>query len=94
MVKNELLESNPWLAEELYQLFQAGKEQYLEQLNAANNLEAPDQAMNRIKEVVGPDPLPYGVEPNRKALEAFMKFNVEQGIIPRPFALEDIFSPA
>ena len=94
VVKNELLENHPWLAEDLYSLFKAGKDQYLEHLNTADNLEPSDQALYRMKEVVGADPIPYGVPANRKTLEAFMKFNVQQEIIPRPFDLEEIFPPS
>jgi len=94
VVKNELLESHPWLAEDLYNLFKAAKNQYLQYLNTADNLEPADQALYDMKGVIGADPIPYGVEPNRKTLEAFMKFNVQQEIIPRPFDLEEIFPPS
>ncbi len=94
VVKKELLESHPWLAEDLYDLFKTAKNQYLQHLNSAENLEPADRALNGMKEVIGADPIPYGVEPNRKTLEAFMKFNVQQEIIPRPFDLEEIFPPS
>ena len=93
VVKNELLESHPWLADELYNLFKAGKEQYLQHLNTANSLDPADQAMSRMKQIIGADPIPYGLESNRKSLQAFMNFNVQQGIIPEPFKWEDIFLP-
>ena len=49
--------------------------------------------MSRMKQVIGPDPIPYGLELNKKSLEAFMDFNVQQGIITEPFKWEDIFLP-
>ena len=94
VVKNELLQSHPWLAEELYNLFKAAKNQYLQHLDTADDLEPADQALNSMKEIIGSDPIPYGVEPNRKTLEAFIKFNVQQEIIPRPFDLAEIFPPS
>jgi 4,5-dihydroxyphthalate decarboxylase len=93
VVKNELLESHPWLADELYGLFKAAKDQYLKHLNTANNLDPADQAMSRMKHIIGADPIPYGLESNRKSLQAFMKFNVQQRIISEPFEWEDIFLP-
>jgi hypothetical protein len=42
-------------------------------------------------EVTG-DPLPYGIEPNRKVLEALIQGSVEQGIIARPFTVEELFA--
>jgi 4,5-dihydroxyphthalate decarboxylase len=44
----------------------------------------------RVMEIAG-DPLPYGVEPNRQALEAVVQYSVEQGILERPFAIEELF---
>ncbi len=76
VVKNQLLESNPWLAEDLYNLFKAAKDQYLQHLNNAENLQPADQALYDMKWVVGADLIPYGVEFNRKTLEVFMRFNV------------------
>jgi 4,5-dihydroxyphthalate decarboxylase len=43
--------------------------------------------------VIG-DPLPYGIEPNRKALEDLIGHAVSQGIIAKPVAVEDLFAPA
>ena len=41
-------------------------------------------------EITG-DPLPYGIEPNRRALEDIVQFSVEQGILPRHVAVDDLF---
>jgi 4,5-dihydroxyphthalate decarboxylase len=47
--------------------------------------------MQAMRQVIGDDPLLYGVAPNRTTMEAFIRFNVEQQIIPQPMALEEIF---
>jgi len=44
-------------------------------------------------EIAG-DPLPYGIEPNRKMLDSIVRYAVEQGILPRPFAVEELFAPS
>ncbi|KAA1298220.1 MAG: ABC transporter substrate-binding protein [SAR202 cluster bacterium] len=93
VVKNELLKRHPWIADELYSMFKSGKERYLKYLDTANDLDSEDQAISRMKQIIGPDPLPYGIESNRKSLQAFMDFNVQQGIIPESFKWEDIFTP-
>jgi len=41
-------------------------------------------------EMIG-DPFPYGIEPNRPTLEAIVRYSVEQGILSRPVAIEDLF---
>ena len=38
-------------------------------------------------------PLPYGFESSRKTLETFIRYNVEQGVIPQAVAPEDLFVP-
>jgi 4,5-dihydroxyphthalate decarboxylase len=37
------------------------------------------------------DPLPYGIESNRQMLEAVIRHSVEQGIIARAVAVEELF---
>jgi 4,5-dihydroxyphthalate decarboxylase len=41
----------------------------------------------------GGDPWPYGIEPNRRTLEAFLAFTAEQGVARRRLEPEDIFAP-
>ena len=41
-------------------------------------------------EITG-DPLPYGIESNRKALDAIVRHSVEQGILTKPFTIEELF---
>jgi 4,5-dihydroxyphthalate decarboxylase len=38
------------------------------------------------------DPLPYGIEPNRRMLEAVIGHAVEQHIIPRRVDVEALFA--
>jgi len=43
-----------------------------------------------VQEIIG-DPLPYGVEPNRKMLEALVQYAGEQGIIRQSLDVDDLF---
>jgi 4,5-dihydroxyphthalate decarboxylase len=85
VVKDELLHANAWLAEELFALFKAAKEHYL------SHPDAQDTALRDMQQIIGEDPLPYGVEPNRRTLDTFIRCNVEQQIIPQRVEVEDIF---
>ena len=85
VVKDEQLHANAWLAEELFTLFQAAKAHYL------SHPDANDTALRDMQQIIGEDPLPYGVEPNRPTIETFIRFNVEQQIIPHSVEVEDIF---
>jgi 4,5-dihydroxyphthalate decarboxylase len=91
VVKDVLLHDHPWLAEELFALFKAAKEHYLGHLRSDTAPDPQDESMQALRQVVGDDPLPYGVEPNLQTLETFIRFNVEQQVIPHTVAVEDLF---
>jgi 4,5-dihydroxyphthalate decarboxylase len=40
----------------------------------------------------GIDPVPFGVEANRKALEMIIRYAFEQKVIPRKFAVDELFN--
>ena len=93
VVKNSLLETHPWLGEELFALFQDAKKTYLEFLHSGAPLSAGDQAQLERTKLVGNDPLPYGFEGARKTLETFIQFNVDQKVIPHRIEPEEVFAP-
>ena len=94
VVKDELLQAHPWLAEELCALFATARDHYLAHLRAGASQDAQDAAMQAMRQAVGDDPFLYGVAPNRATLETFIRFNVEQQIIPHAVAVEEIFPPS
>ncbi|MDB5509734.1 MAG: 4,5-dihydroxyphthalate decarboxylase, partial [Hyphomicrobiales bacterium] len=51
-----------------------------------------DQTAQKIMEITGKDPMPYGIEPNRAMLEAIIQYANEQKIIDRRFTPEEIFA--
>ena len=51
-----------------------------------------DHDMIRLKGIVG-DPLPSGIEPNRKAIEMAAQFASEQHVVPKVYSVEDLFRP-
>ncbi|MDE2448878.1 MAG: ABC transporter substrate-binding protein [Gammaproteobacteria bacterium] len=95
VVKDGVLQKYPHVAVELFEAFGAAKRQYLERLRNAQ-IAAPsavDRMYARVLEITGSDPLPYGIEPNRGMLETLMGYACEQRILPRSFALEEVFAP-
>ena len=42
---------------------------------------------------MGPDWWPYGIEPNRAALDTFLRYHHEQGLSPRRLTVEELFAP-
>ena len=96
VVKDELLEKNPKLAREVFEAFAEAKRLYVEKLRSGQ-IEKPtaaDEVHRRVMEITGGDPLPYGIEPNRRTLEELISSAVGQGILSRAPKIEELFAPA
>ena len=91
VVRNDVLAAHPGLASDLFNAFDEAKQAYVARLAAGHVENADDEFFKRVMDVTG-DPLPYGIEANRKMLEAVIQHAVEQGIIPRRVAVEDLFA--
>jgi 4,5-dihydroxyphthalate decarboxylase len=91
VVRRELLAAHPWLADELLSMFTAAKEQYLARLRADGPASSEDRACLRQTAIVGDDPLPYGIEPNRAAAEMLVEFAAKQKLAPRVYGVEELF---
>ena len=92
VIKDEILSAHGDLAADLFHAFAEAKKPYLRRL-ADGEIAQPskdDDVFRRVMEVIG-DPLPYGLAPNRRMLETAMQYVVEQGIIARPIAIEELF---
>jgi len=96
VVKNELLATHPDLALDVFNAFSASKNLYVQDLRAGK-IELPtevDKMHQRVMEITGGDPLPYGVEPNRKNLEELVGHAVAQKIIAKPVSVDALFAPS
>jgi 4,5-dihydroxyphthalate decarboxylase len=92
VVKDSLLQADPTLAPRLFQAFKAAKDVFLQRLSAGAQLSADEQSLAQRRSLVGDDPLPNGLAPNRKTLEAVIQFAYEQKILPRLVSPEEVFS--
>jgi 4,5-dihydroxyphthalate decarboxylase len=93
VVKDDVLEAHPDLGPDLFEAFSAAKRLYVERLKAGG-IEKPtavDELHKRVMEITGRDPLPYGIEPNRGALEELIASAREQKIITTPTTIEELF---
>lgn len=93
VVTSELAKSHPWVLQELFGAFKTAKERYLEHLRTNGPSSADDDLWLRLSAIVGGDPLPYGVSANRRGIEALARFSFEQALLPRPYAVEELFDP-
>ena len=94
VVRDELAATHPRLVGELYALFREARDRYLGRLETDGPATPKDGAWLSLGKLVGGNPLPYGVAPNRAAIELLMRYAHEQRLLPRPFAVEELFHPA
>ena len=92
VVKDALLRADPTLAPRLFHAFKEAKAVFLQQLSAGAELSGEAQVLAQRRRLVGDDPLPYGLAPNRKALEAVIQFAQDQNILSRPVSPEEVFA--
>jgi 4,5-dihydroxyphthalate decarboxylase len=93
VIRDDLVEREPALAPDIFEAFARAKALYVERLRAGSIAKptAVDQVHQRVMEITGRDPLPYGIDPNRRALEEVIASAFEQKIIPAKIAVEDLF---
>ena len=91
VVKDSVLAEHPWVAQSLYKAFKQAKEEWLERLNTDGPQNASDKKYLKLMNIVGPDPLPYGIEENRATIEALERTAFEQRLTPRRMSMDELF---
>jgi 4,5-dihydroxyphthalate decarboxylase len=95
VIKDELIAKYPDLAADVFTAFAEAKRRYIERLKAGQIAKPTevDEVHKRVMEING-DPLPYGIAPNRKVIEALVGHALTQGIITKPMTVEELFAPS
>jgi 4,5-dihydroxyphthalate decarboxylase len=96
-MRRDVFETHPWTATNLVEAFDAAKRASLARLGeiAASHVPLPwlYDDVRRARAAFGDDFWPYGIEPNRRTLEAFLQFAAEQGVTQRHVSVEELFPP-
>ena len=91
-VKDEVLDANPWVAAALFRAFAASKDRYVAGLDGLESPGARDLQSIRNRQIVGGDPLPFGLARNRTAMEGMVAMDVGQRIIPNAMDVDGLFA--
>jgi len=91
VVKADVLAKHPFVARSLFDAFTAAKQPYLERLQAGQG-SAPEDRRYRSFAPLMSDPLPYGMKANRASIEALVTYAVQQKLIPKRPALDEVFA--
>jgi len=97
-IRKELAERHHWLPGAVLKAFTQAKMAALEKLGdtSAPKVMLPfvEEQLKAARETMGEDYWAYGVEPNRKTLETFLRHHHSQGLSDRLMAVEEVFHPA
>jgi 4,5-dihydroxyphthalate decarboxylase len=94
VVKDEVLDAHPEVAADVFEAFAESKRRYVEQLRRGA-VESPtkvDRMHQRVMEITGDDPLPYGIEPNRAVIDELIDHAMAQHILTKRPEVADLFA--
>ena len=97
VLRRDVYERDRWVAMNLLKAFAETKKRSMEQLVDIGLSHVPmpwvAEHARRWREIAGEDFWPYGIEPNRPTLEAFVQYAFEQGVAARQLKVEELFAP-
>jgi 4,5-dihydroxyphthalate decarboxylase len=96
VIRRDVYAANPWVAQSLYKAFVAAKAKAYELYDQTAALPAMVPwlvpQLEEARREMGEDWWPYGLEPNRRVLETFLRYHHEQGLSKRRFTPEELFA--
>ncbi len=97
VLRRDVFDRHPWAAVSLYQAFEQARQNCMDNLKIAEPppISVPwvHEFANTVRELMGDDFWPYGVEKNRKEIEALCQYTWEQGLVPRKADIGELFAP-
>jgi 4,5-dihydroxyphthalate decarboxylase len=96
-VRKTLAEQHPWLAGNVFKACLQARNLAADEMKSTGMFYAMlpwlSDDLRRAYDVMGPNMWPYGVNSNRKELDAMLRWSFEQGLAPRQGAVDEIFAP-
>ena len=97
-VRNDVMQSHPELPRALFDAYSQAKQLAYDAIrtNAYYMTALPwiAQESDATRELMGDNYWPYGIEANRKTLEALLQYSYEQGLAKRKVPIEELFHPS
>jgi 4,5-dihydroxyphthalate decarboxylase len=97
-VRKKTIEAHPTLPGALFKAYSQAKLIAYKELNAKawayNSLPWLAQELEDTRNLMGDNFWPYGIKPNRKALETLFSYSHEQGLASQELKIEDLFHPS
>ena len=97
VMREDLHREHPWVAESLFKACEDSKKWAVKQMrfSGAQRTMLPwlYEEIAEMDALMGDNPWPYGVDANRKILDAFMGYLVEQHFLEDKPSVDDLFAP-
>lgn len=91
-VRRKLADKHPWLCLNLFHAFDTVRAQVYESFRQSAGLAMQLGFLGTGP--VPPEPFPYGMRENRKAIETLIRYQQEQGLLHGSVVLDDVFAPS
>lgn len=96
VIRRDVYERTPWVAQSLFKAFVAAKEQAMQLYRQTAALPAMlpwlVAHVDETRREMGEDWWPYGLAANRHVLDTFLRYHHEQGLSKRRFSAEELFA--
>ncbi len=92
VVKKEILDRDPWVATSLYEAFVESRRLHREFMKQPHRLSFVWSNVEEERRFFGKDPFYQGLRENRHDVEIMIQFAAEQGMLPRPLGVEELFA--
>ena len=96
VLRRDVYEKNPWVAQSLYKALVEAKAKALALFHQTAAMPAMlpwfVAYVEETRREMGDDWWPYGLGPNRHVLDTFLRYHHEQGLSKRRFTPEEIFA--
>jgi 4,5-dihydroxyphthalate decarboxylase len=97
-IRAPLLEQHPWLAGSVFKAFRQAKDHALRELSEVGALKTSlpwlTSEYDETVAAMGRDFWQYGVQANKPALEAFLRYHHQQGLSSRMMQVGELFAPS
>jgi 4,5-dihydroxyphthalate decarboxylase len=97
VLRKDLYEQQPWIAASLARAFEIAKDNCFARLSCEEPLPVSipwsHRLAHEVRSLMGRDYWPYGVDKNRKTIEALCDYTFEQRLVPRRVSIDELFAP-
>jgi len=96
-MRNDVIDAHPWLPEAVFNAYSQAKQMQYEAMNMQwifGTLPWFGQELEETRALMGENFWPYGIEANRKTLEALFQYSHEQGLASKKLSVDEMFHPS